>query len=285
MNLSDSPPSIEGELIAKIRDFQDGCVLWGEWAGSGLPPAVFTGYLASYAHGDWDCNPTALENMLMQTVRWSRNRINASVRPKAISVGDEEIFKVRPPFFFLTGHRDFHFPGKEIENLRQYLMIGGASWIDNSLPGRHSRFEEAVRREMKRVLPHRDFEPVRQNHEIFNAHFRRSDVPAGMNHYPEPIEPITLHDEVALVYTLNAYSDLWETALNEDDKIDTEHYLDEDTGHIYQKWGPHWGSSLPGFLYRNVNEDSIKEANRLGLNILVHLLIRYEDKFRRIGKL
>ncbi len=91
-------------------------------------------------------------------------------------------------------------------------------------------------------------------------------------------------DEMAVIYTLNDYSDLWQTALNEDNKIDHDLYLDEDSGQAYWKYGPMYGNYLTGFLYRNVNDESIVEANQLAINICVHLLTRYQDKFLMIGK-
>jgi len=250
-----------------------------------IPIATFTCYQAKYADGDWNCNPTALENMLIQIGRWSKDRIRASVQPKAISVGDDEIFQTKPPFLFLTGHKDFHFTEEEVANLREYLLVGGLLWVDNSLPGRRSRFDVALRREMKRVFSDRDFETVPKDHPIFEAHFRLKEVPAGMNHYAEPIEHIRFLDESVVIYTQNAYSDLWETALNEHDKIDLDTYWNENTGELYTKWGPHWGSYLTGFLYRNVNEQSIVEANRLALNIIVHMLTQYDKKFKALGLL
>lgn len=279
-------PLSSGDVVRlqKARKFREG---WIDplWSGTGIPPATFTCYLAQYADGDWNCNPTALENMLTQVARWSKDRIQASVQPNAISVGSDEIFKTKPPFIFLTGHRDFQFTEKEVENLREYLLIGGMLWADNSLPGRRSRFDEAFRREMKRVFPDRDSEVLPKDHPVFHAHFHIKDVPAGMNGYAEFIEHIRILDESVVIYTQNAYSDLWETALDENNKIDRDEYLDEDTGRVYHKWGPHWGNYLTGFLYRNVNEQSIIEANRIALNIIVHLLTQYEDKFRMIGKL
>ena len=223
--------------------------------------------------------------MLTQVVRWSKDRIKASVQPKAIDLASDEIYKTHPPFIFLTGHKDFRFTDKEVENLREYMLIGGAIWADNSLPGRHSRFDEAFRREMKRVFGDRDFEPVPKDHDIFNTFFHLREVPKGMNNYQETIEQIKMDGELVVIYTQNAYSDLWETALNEQNAIDTETYLDEDTGQIYTKWEPHWGSYLTGFLYRNVNEESIVQANRLALNIVVHLLTRYQDKIMMVGKM
>ncbi|MSR65060.1 MAG: hypothetical protein EXS18_04680 [Verrucomicrobiae bacterium] len=86
-------------------------------------------------------------------------------------------------------------------------------------------------------------------------------------------------------YAQNACNDLWETALDEQNTIDTDYYLDEDTGQTDPKWGPHWGNYPTGFLYRNVNEESIVESNRLALNVVVHLLTRYQDKIMMIGKM
>lgn len=271
----------EQRRIGRVYDFQKG---WGVTGSGRTTKATFTCYLASYLDGDWNCNPTALENMLIQIVRWSSDRIQASVQPKAISVGSEEIFKIKPPFIFLTGHKDFHFTEEEVKNVREYLLVGGAIWADNSLPGRHSRFDEAFRREMKRVLPDRDWEVVPKNHEVFNTYFHIRDIPKGMNGYQESVEQIKISDEMAVIYTLNAYSDLWETSLNEDNKIDHDLYLDEDTGSTYYKFGPHYGNYLTGFLYRNVHDQSIVEANQLAINITVHLLTRYQDKFLMIGK-
>jgi hypothetical protein len=271
----------EVKRIGRVYEFQKG---WGVTGSGRSTKATFTCYLAKYLDGDWNCNPTALENMLTQIVRWSSDKIQASVQPQAISVGSDEIFKIKPPFIFMTGHKDFHFTEEEVKNVREYLLVGGAIWADNSLPGRHSRFDEAFRREMKRVLPDREWEAVPKDHPIFNTYFRLRNVPKGMNNYQEQLEQMKISDELAVIYTLNAYSDLWETALNEDNKIDHDLYLNEDTGAVYNKYGPHYGSYLTGFLYRNVNDESIVEANQLAINITVHLLTRYQDKFLMIGK-
>lgn len=278
----------EVKRIGRVYEFQKG---WGVTGSGRSTKATFTCYLAKYLDGDWNCNekldtivPGSLRNMLTQIVRWSSDRLQASVQPKAISVGSDEIFKIKPPFIFMTGHKDFHFTEDEVKNVREYLLVGGAIWADNALPGRHSRFDEAFRREMKRVLPDREWESVPKDHPIFNTYFRMKNIPKGMNNYNEPLEQMKIGDELAVVYTLNDYSDLWQTALNEENKIDPDLYLDEDSGAYYYKWGDHYGNYLTGFLYRNVNDESIVEANQLAINIVVHLLTRYQDKFLMIGK-
>ncbi|MFA7004996.1 MAG: DUF4159 domain-containing protein, partial [Verrucomicrobiia bacterium] len=190
-------------------------------SGSGKATrARFACYWAIYQGGDWNCNPLALPNLTMQVARWSRDRIQQKTEPQPIVVSSKDLFTIKPPFIFITGHKDFTFTDEEIENLRQYLHAGGAIWADNDLPGRRSRFDIAFRREMKRVLTDRDFEKLPEDHPIMAAYYPLRKLPSGMNFYQEPIEVLRLiADEIAVVYTLNAYGDLWESALDENDKI------------------------------------------------------------------
>jgi hypothetical protein len=253
-------------------------------SGSGRATrARFACYWAIYQGGDWNCNPTALPNLTAQVARWSRDRIQQKTEPIPIVVSSKDLFTVKPPFIFITGHKDFTFTDEEIENLRQYLHAGGAIWADNDLPGRRSRFDIAFRREMKRVLTDRDFEKLPENHPIMSAYYPLRQLPSGMNFYQEPIEVLRLiADEIAVVYTLNAYGDLWECALDENDKIDRQLYRTSARGG-YHKWGPHFGSYYTGTHYRNVNDDSVLNSYKLGINIVIHLLTRYDERLRAMG--
>jgi hypothetical protein len=246
--------------------------------------AKFACYWALYQGGDWNCNPTALTNLTTQVARWSRDRIQQKTAPVPIVVSSKDLFTIKPPFIFITGHKDFTFTEEEVENLRQYLHAGGAIWADNDLPGRRSRFDMAFRREMKRVLTDKDFEKLPDNHPIMFAYYPLlRKLPSGMNNYEEPIEVIRLiANEIAVVYTLNAYGDLWECALDENDRIDRYLYR---TGprQAYHKWGPHYGSYYTATHYRNVNDETVVAAYKLGINIVVHLLNRYDDRLRAMG--
>jgi len=246
--------------------------------------AKFACYWAIYEGGDWNCNPTALTNLVTQVARWSRNRIQQKAEPVPIVVSSKDLFTIKPPFIFITGHKDFRFTEEEVENLRQYLHAGGAIWADNSLPGRRSRFDMAFRREMKRVLTDKDFETLPDDHPIMFSYYQLlRKLPAGMNGYQEPIEVIRLiANEIAVVYTLNAYGDLWECALDENDRIDRYLYR-LGPRQAYHKWGPHFGSYFTSTHYRNVNDESVVAAYRLGINIVVHLLNRYDDRLRAMG--
>ncbi|MBI5687037.1 MAG: DUF4159 domain-containing protein [Verrucomicrobia bacterium] len=253
-------------------------------SGSGRATrARFACYWAIYQGGDWNCNPLALPNLTAQVARWSRDRIQQKTEPQPIVVSSKDLFTIKPPFIFVTGHKDFTFTDEEVENLRQYLHAGGAIWADNDLPGRRSRFDIAFRREMKRVLTDREFEKLPEDHPIMAAYYPLRKLPSGMNFYQEPIEVLRLiADEIAVVYTLNAYGDLWESALDENDKIDRQLYRTSARGG-YHKWGPHFGSYYTATHYRNVNDESVLNSYKLGINIVIHLLTRYDDRLRAMG--
>jgi hypothetical protein len=258
--------------------------------------AKFSCYVGKYAGADWDCNfgfiadkrwySNCIYNLMLQISRWTKGNVKADLKPIPLELASREwIEKVKPPFIFITGHEDFVFDESEVQNLREYLMLGGALWVDSSLPGRRSRFDVALRREMKKVLPDRDFETIPNNHPLFKSYFEFTGPPEAMNYYKEPLECVKVGaggGDIAVLYTLNAYSDLWETGLTEKDKIDTQsEWSPERQGPVWRT-GPHYGvifgSWQTEIFYRNVNEKSIVNAYRFGINIVIYLLTRYQDK-------
>lgn len=256
------------------------------------PIARFSCYVIRYSGGDWDCNfgrsdgtrwyGNCIYNLMLQVSRWTLGRVNAELLPVPLTLSDPEwLEKVCPPFVFMTGHKDFRLTADEVENLRQYLMLGGALWVDNALPGRRSRFDVALRRELKRVLPDREFVALGSEHPLFRAHFRLEGPPSGMNGYREPVEAILIGGKVAVLYTLNAYSDLWETGLDERDQVDLRVDWSPKLQQHFSRTGPHWsGGAGEGTFFRNVNRETIVRAYQLGINTVIHLLTRFEDKKR-----
>ena len=259
--------------------------------------AKFTIFQAKYQDGDWDCNggagtnlwdQSALKNLMFQIRQWSRDRIDAQVTPSVLDIGTDEIFTLKPPFVYLTGHKDFHFLDREVKNLRDYLTLGGAIWADSALAGRRSRFDIAFRREIKRVLPDRDFEIVKPDHEMFNTFFANVDLPSGMNFYKEPIEIINIGEELAVLYTLNGYGHFWESRLDRDGKIEWKRVNLGDVGKPHWTWvvGPHlyYPRTESGVIYRNINDNTVREVYKFGINVVVHLLTRYQKHFRFLPK-
>ena len=259
--------------------------------------AKFTIFQGKYQDGDWDCNggrgtnlwdQSALKNLMFQIRQWSRDRIDAQVTPAILDIGTDAIFTLKPPFVYLTGHKDFHFLDREVKNLRDYLTLGGAVWADSALAGRRSRFDLAFRREIKRVLPDRDFEIVKPDHEMFNTFFANVGLPTGMNFYHEPVEIINIGEELAVIYTLNGYGHFWETRLDRDGKIEWKRVNLGEPGKPHWQWvhGPHLNPPREetGVIYRNISDETVRENYKFGINIVVHLLTRYQKHFRFLPK-
>jgi len=281
--------------LQSVRKFQKS---WGVTGEKKNVRAKFSIFKAKYQDGDWNCNPQDMFNLLIQIRRWSKDRIDAKILPEVLDVGTDQLFTVKPPFVYLTGHKDFRLMEQEVKNIRDYLMLGGAVWADSALVGRRSRFDIAFRREMKRVLPDRDFEDVKPDHEMFDQFFDRIGMPAGMNFYEEPIEKIDIGNELAILYTLNGYGHFWETRLNSGGKIEwqpvniTRERIELGilvvTNNVRPKpqwvyvYGPHLGSprQITGTLYRNINDKTVSDAYKFGINVVVHLLTRYQKYFK-----
>ena len=99
-----------------------------------------------------------------------------------------------------------------------------------------------------------------------------------MNLYREPCEMISIGDELAVLYTLNGYGHFWEAKLTEDGDVQTdwEHLGGGRWGHT---WGPHWHGQYVDVVFRNYDNEHVQDGYRFGINVVVHLLVRYQDKF------
>jgi hypothetical protein len=223
--------------------------------------AQFTPYQGSFSGGAVD--PRSVPNLMTEVGK--RTNVKAETKPVIAALEDYERIK-KFPYIYLTGHDDFHLTDKEVKNLRNYLIQGGLVWADNGLAGRRSKFDIAFRREMKRVMPDRDFEVLPMDHTIYKSPFYQfTDVPSGMNWRDEPIEVMKIDRRVAVIYTLNDYGDLWDTAHDKDGNVD--HSLDEN-------WAYRHGQFWDYIEYENVTQESVENAYRLGINIVAFILTR-----------
>lgn len=286
---TDMSKTIESARIGRIREVAKFQKDWGVTGSKRATRAKFTIFQAKYLEGDWNCNPKSLANMMLQIRAWSRDRIDAQLVPEVLDVGTDKLFTLKPPFVYLTGHKNFRLADNEVKNLRDYLTLGGAIWADSALAGRRSRFDIAFRREMKRVLPDRDFEIVPENHEMFDTFFDNIGLPTGMNNYHEPIEMINIGGKLAVLYTLNGYGHFWEARLDHDGKIEfglvnlAERGQKPDWQTV---WGPHLyiPRSESSIIYRNISDETERNAYKFGINVVVHLLTRYQRDFMLLPK-
>ncbi len=253
--------------------------------------AKFPVYLASYANGDWGCNihldqdghidAGSLPDLVTKMNEWSHGHITGQVIPTPLNIGGPDLLEKKPPFIFFTGHKDFILTDQEVQNLSEYLQIGGCIWGDNALPGRGSRFDVAFRREMKRVVPDLDknFEPVPMTADVFTkSWYPISVLPQGMNYYAEPIEHLDIDGKLAILYTPNDYSDLFFMSILPGDAGIRRIWPEKDVRH------PNGSPLFTNYIFlanskvffRNFTLPSSLAAQQLGMNIIGYLLVRFD---------
>jgi hypothetical protein len=113
--------------------------------------------------GDWDPDPSAVATMLKYVSANSTMPIQFKRANVDLKKADAFLY----PFLYMTGHDEFKLSDQEVAALRNYVNNGGVLLVD-ACCGRDS-FDQAFRREMKRVLPQRNLEPLPASHPLFSA--------------------------------------------------------------------------------------------------------------------
>ena len=120
-------------------------------------------------------------------------------------------------FLYLTGLDDFHLSDRAVTNLRAFLQHNGTLLINNGLG--LSTFDNAVRRELARILPGAKLQPIPAAHAIFNdvVPVTAADyTPAvGMRYAAlktPKLEGITLGGDVRVIYSPIDLEAGWEPA-------------------------------------------------------------------------
>jgi len=280
--------------LARIKDFTG----WGDAKESRKPVNqrnfTFTAFIGKYAKGNWNANVRvqngeitggSLPNLLYVTSAWTKNRIQTNERAvKAIALDSPDLLAQRPPFIYLTGTRDFQLTDAEIENLRLYIRSGGAVWGDSAVPGQRSAFDNAFRREMKRVLPDGDqnFEQLSDKHPVFAAGYypQVRKVPAGINYVDNGLEVLRWNGEIAILHTTNDFGDMWRIGLDKQGKIDMAR---NERGEYVALDPVLW--SYRGSYVRNIEAPAVDAAYKFGINVIAHLLTRWESRIAQGARL
>ncbi len=274
-----------------IGEFTGGWATGGGGPGSNVKSREFefTAYLAKYAGGDWDSTVRlreekiqygSLPNLLYTMDKWSNGKIKANPLPEPLDLGSDDMFSKKAAFILFTGHKDFVLTDKEVANLQKYVRLGGCIWGDSSLPGKNSRFDIAFRREMRRVIPdkNKDFEVLGGDHPVFSKGYypEITSAPAGVNYYAEKVEALKIYGEIAVIYTMNDYGDMWQIGLNKDRKIDYSRDKNRKYVAINSTIFEHRETYI-----RNVdNAKALELTYKFGTNMVIHLITRWEDKLR-----
>jgi hypothetical protein len=204
-------------------------------------------------------------------------QVDAQIDPNCIPLDSPELFKIKPPFIYMVGYKDFKLTDAEIENLRKYLMQGGAVWADSGLAGVGSTFDLAFRREMKRVIPDSDknFKPIPLNHPVYREPFVFKGAPPGMNFRADPVEALAIDGLIAIIYTPNNYTDLMRLTFPNHGKGPPGKEMDRTEGpdKIF-KTDEEFAANKRYF--RNFEPQAAEQAYQLSTNIVIHLLKRFD---------
>jgi len=155
--------------------------------------------------GDWYNDPSAEVNLLKFI---SNNFPGMKTNPvyKFVDISTDEIFSY--PILFLTGHGNISFSNDEARRLRTYLENGGFLFIDDDYG-----LDKAIRREMKKVFPDKDFVELPFNHKIFNIVYKfENGAPKIHEHDKKPTQTfaIFVDGRIAVIYTYESNpSDGW----------------------------------------------------------------------------
>ncbi len=158
--------------------------------------------LARYA-GSWDVNP-ALQNSLLKGL-YDNTGIDVDFAPRVVDLGSSDILNY--PLVIMTGHYDFEWSAAELEALRNYLLRGGMLFA--SAAAGFKPFDEAFRRELRKVFPDNALVPLPPTHPLFaggwNPVERVEYTPAALRENPDLQYPefygLLIEGRVAVLYT------------------------------------------------------------------------------------
>jgi len=154
--------------------------------------------------GDWYNDPSAEVNLL-NFIKQNTN-IKVDARYQFVEISSDEIFSY--PFLFMTGHGTVVFSQDEVERLRLYLDNGGFLYIDDDYG-----LDKAIRREMKKVFPEKDFAELPFNYGLYNVVFSfESGPPKTHEHDKNPPQGFGIFNNgrLAVYYTYESNpSDGW----------------------------------------------------------------------------
>lgn len=162
--------------------------------------------------GDWYNDPSAEVNLLNFIKR--NTNIKVEARYRFVEISSEEIFSY--PFLFVTGHGNVVFSEDEVERLRLYLENGGFLYIDDDYG-----LDNAIRREMKKVFPAKDFIELPFNYGLYNVFYNfENGPPKTHEHDKNPPQGfgIFVEGRLAVYYTYESNpSDGWADAIVHND--------------------------------------------------------------------
>jgi len=152
--------------------------------------------------GNWHSRPTALGTVLAEVDL--RTSVRVSPEPATVAAHQEALFHY--PLLWMTGDGEIEpQPEGGIENLRRHLKFGGTLFADDASGEVDSAFSRSLRRELGRVFPRLQLEPLAPDHAVYRAYYFLADVPGRIAVAPH-LEGITIDDRAAVIFSANDLS-------------------------------------------------------------------------------
>ena len=120
--------------------------------------------------GDWDPHPSGNMTLLKHVA--AKTTLEVHFKRANVDLRKAELFDY--PLLYMTGHDDFVLTAEEVAALRSYLRNGGILLAD-ACCGRQA-FDAAFRREIARVLPQHELEPLELSHPLFSVQSKIAKV-------------------------------------------------------------------------------------------------------------
>jgi hypothetical protein len=124
----------------------------------------FMGRVRYSANDGNDCGGVGQD--LMQLV--SRASTLAMQEERKVKLTDPELYET--PFLFMNGHNDFILSDEELANLRKYLSHGGFFFASGCCT--NPNFPKAWRRELARLFPNEQVQPIAYEHLIYRSFYK-----------------------------------------------------------------------------------------------------------------
>jgi hypothetical protein len=162
--------------------------------------------------GAFNVHPNSATTLLSKLRTATSLRVN--LKRLVVDPGKDDLSNLS--FLYLTGLDDFHLSDNAVLALRGFLQRNGTLVINNGLG--LSTFDQAVRRELARVLPGSKLEDIPLSHSIFSdvVPVQTADyTPAvAMRYGPlktPKLEGITLNGDIRVIYSPIDLEAGWET--------------------------------------------------------------------------
>ena len=162
--------------------------------------------------GDWYGDPSVIGNWL-RLLR-ERTDIDTAEDREILKLTDHVLFQY--PMLYIVGHGNIRLTENEVTTLRKYLSNGGFLFVNDDYG-----LDKSFRREISRVFPDQELQPIPNDHHIYNCYYDLDGLPKIHEHDGDPAQGFGLfHDGrmvVFYVYSADIGDGLEDSRVHPDD--------------------------------------------------------------------